>query len=114
MDKIGRMVARSVPPVGRQIHDGRNGMKFLTTKKWLTDYALSCGYMEVTKGYTTPGCPIYVSLSKEHGAYKVAFIDRCMSGYNSVEWFRTLPAARKAFTENCRRGGLSRKIPEAV
>lgn len=83
--------------------------KFVTSKKWLTDYSLSCGYLEVNKGYNT-GSPYRFSLGKECGVYHVKGYDERL-GRLFWESFDNLISARKFFSGALRDYGCQRRIP---
>lgn len=85
--------------------------KFVTAKGWLTEYALACGYIEVSKGYNTPGCPLRAYMEKDSACYHVKVYDS-RTGGRDWESYETLPEARKAFSEALRLNGLQRRIPE--
>lgn len=64
--------------------------KFKTAEGKLTDYALSCGYIEA---FTHPLTNIRITLWKEHSAYHVT---RAYFGSRRISWesFDTLGKAR--------------------
>lgn len=86
--------------------------KFYTKDKWLTDYALSCGYLEVNEGYN--GDSLYrLSLEKEASVYHVKLFN---SDNGRIFWdsFEKLPEARKRFKRALKVYLLTRKLPIMV
>ena len=82
--------------------------KFLTNDKWLSDYALSCGYIETNEGYTEG---LYrLSLEKEANIYHVKLFH---TDIGRVLWnsYDTLTEARKAFKRELSLHNLKRQIP---
>lgn len=84
--------------------------KFVTSNNWLTEYALACGYMEVSKGYSTPGCRLRASMQRDGIVYHVK-VHSTEHGRIGWETFDLLSEVRKAFSETLRLNGLQRKIP---
>jgi hypothetical protein len=70
--------------------------KFYTKRGFLTDYTLSCGYIEVSKQY-------HIRMFKEHGVYHV----KCKQQW---EVFSNLVLARKCFIGMCKENKTSRII----
>jgi len=83
--------------------------KFVTAKGWLTEYALACGYIEVSKGYST-ACRVRACMERDSACYHVK-ASSTDHGLELWESFETLPEARKAFGQVLRDYGLQRKIP---
>ena len=66
---------------------------FYTSKGRLTDYGLSCGYVE-TK-WTDSAAHVQVTLWKEHGVYHVRAHSHGIGARLWWDTFRTLTEARK-------------------
>lgn len=84
--------------------------KFVTANKWLTQYALACGYLEVSKGYNTPGCRLRACMEMDSACYHVK-VSSDEHGRELWDTYDSLPEARKAFCKVLRDYGLQRKIP---
>ena len=83
--------------------------KFVTSNGWLTEYALACGYLEVSKGYGT-GCRIRARMEKDSACYHVRVFTKEF-GQGQWDTYETLSEARNAFRQVLKENGLQRKIP---
>lgn len=84
--------------------------KFLTKTKHLTDYALSCGYLECNKGFRL--CARFdIWLERDSACYHVRGHDTRLNNRLFWDSFDTLSEARKAFHKRLREWHCQRKIP---
>lgn len=95
--------------------------KFFTSRGWLTDYALACGYIETqAEKVTNTGTlehPNFKGISVDMWLYSGVYHIRV---HNFTEGKRvlwecedTLPEARKFFTQCLKAHNLTRKINKA-
>jgi len=84
--------------------------KFITTKNTLTQYALTCGYLETNKGYNCS--PHQISLERDSACYHV----KVWSKYHGRELWESFDlvdykGAWKRFQRILKDYGYTRKIP---
>lgn len=83
--------------------------KFLTNDKWLSDYSLSCGYIETNAGYND-NAEFRLSLWKD-SIYHVR-LHHNDNGRIFWDSFDTLTEAREAFKRTLKNYNLKRAIPK--
>lgn len=85
--------------------------KFLTKRKFLTEYALACGYMEVSENYGNSQV-INIRLERDSACYH---IQGWQPGNHRLFWHSfehgELEKARSYFMNKLKEYGLKRKIP---
>lgn len=74
--------------------------KFLTKDKWLTYYALACGYIEISNDSST-------RFYMEHNVFHVR-------AFCFWESFNSIVDARKCFKNKLKKSGLKRVINEVI
>lgn len=80
-------------------------MKFITKARWLTPYALACGYIE-----TVDSDRFSLTLRHSGGVgYHVKMHDHDEGRRICWDTYETLTVARKHFLELCRAYGLTRR-----
>ena len=74
--------------------------KFYNKQRWLTAYALTCGYVETAEGNNNKSIRIY--LHKEHNVYHVKVYFKT---FTDTHWlsFKNLTEARKQFSKFIRK-----------
>ncbi len=86
--------------------------KFITKTKYLTEYALACGYLECNKGFRLSG-RFDIWLERDSACYHVRGHDNRLHVRLFWESFTSLVAARKEFRQRLADYGCERKIPKA-
>lgn len=79
--------------------------KFFTSKGFLTDYALSCGYIEMNQYYPNDNVKITMDSYAKCYYIRVIGVDGC-----KYKCYFTLSEARKAFVQACKDNNVKRKI----
>ena len=87
-----------------------NSPKFCTSRGWLTNYALTCGYVESQKKEIPFFEGVSVNMWLDSGIYHVRVHDFTHGKRILWECKETLQEAREVFTQCLKANNLTRKI----